>query len=166
MKSSEQKTSLTPESVNQKVNKRNINLTGLVVLVLIFSFAVFLTFQAINKNQKSPESDVTAPKGRIITPITGSVINSNSVNITVEASDDQSGVKNVELFYKSKGQWEKLATLTESPYVYKWDVSGLDVKSITLDIHVTDNAGNILNTNSDGWQEDIVIVPSNKGKLN
>lgn len=168
MQSNKQQLSQTQEPSEKKAAKKSINITGLVVLVLIFAFAVFLTYQAINKNQKPPKTsnDVTAPKGRIVNPISGSVINSNIINITIDASDDQSGIKNVELFYKSKGQWEKFATLTEPPYVYSWDVSSFDVKSITLDIHVTDNAGNVLNTNSDGWQEDIVIVPPSKGKIN
>ena len=146
----------------KKEQSKNINKIGLIVLVVIFSLALFLTYQAVsnNKNNTSTSGDVTSPTGKIISPTTGSVIYGNKVTISVEASDDQSGVKSVEIFYKTKGLWQKLTTLNSAPYIYEWDVSNLPVQSVTLDIHVTDNDGNILNTNSNGWQEDIVIIPN------
>ncbi len=146
----------------RKEQSKKINKIGLIVLVVIFSLALFLTFQAISKNRNnaSLKGDVTLPTGKILSPTTGSVIYGNKVSISVDASDDQSGVKSVEIFYKTKGVWQKLTTLNSAPYIYDWDVSKLPVQSITLDIHVTDNDGNVLNTNSNGWQEDIVIIPN------
>lgn len=156
------------DTSSSKLQSRSINRVGLIALIVIFSFAILLTYWAVSGSNNSGNSsdDVTSPTGKILSPITGAVINSNIVPISVSADDDRSGVRSVEIFYKSKGVWEKLATIDEPPYQYNWDVSGLPIQSVTLDIHVTDNAGNVANTNSEGWQEDIVIIPSNLGTVN
>ncbi len=152
--------------VAPKESNTSLNRIGLVVLVVIFSLALILTFKALLPKSQKSSDDVTAPIGKIIKPLTGSVINNNIMPISIEASDDRSGVKSVEIFYKTKGVWEKLTTINQPPFIYNWDVSGLPIQSVTLDIHVTDNAGNVLNTNIGGWQEDIIIIPILKGKVN
>lgn len=162
----DKKPRITQESATSSPKK--LNPLGLIVLVIIFSLAFALTYLAVFRSKPSQNSsdDVTLPSGRIVSPRSGSVFSQNNIPITVDASDDRSGVKNVEIFYKNLGVWQKLTTLTQPPFVYNWDVSTLNIQSVTLDIHVTDNAGNIRNTNADGWQEDIVIIPPSKGKLN
>lgn len=164
------KTSTPASEETVKIKKesgKNVNRTGLLILIIIFTIALFLTFQAVfQKSSNKSGDDVTSPTGKIISPTTGTVVNSNILPIKIDASDDLSGVKSVEIFYKSKGVWEKLATLTQPPYIYNWDISNLSAQAVTLDIHITDNAGNIQNTNNGGWQEDIVLIPINKGKIN
>ncbi|HXH30937.1 MAG TPA: Ig-like domain-containing protein [Bacteriovoracaceae bacterium] len=83
--------------------------------------------------------DTTKPKTSIETPEDGiNLFGSTSSLITVNATDDREVTK-VEI-YKDK---DLLTTLTEAPYSYSWDTTGVKDGSYKLQSFAYDSAGNV-----------------------
>lgn len=78
---SNQKEDIKPEL--QKESSKSLNRIGFVVLVVIFSLALFLTYRALSQKSQNPSDDVVSPNGKITSPLTGSIINNNIVPISV-----------------------------------------------------------------------------------
>jgi hypothetical protein len=93
-------------------------------------------------------NETVAPIGRMLTPAKNSHQRGLVINLTAEASDAGSGVREVRFWARSTdvwsdGNWLLLGSDTTSPYSYNWDVSGLPTStSAMVAISVTDKSGN------------------------
>jgi hypothetical protein len=102
-----------------------------------------------------PRPDNNAPTGRITSPSNQSATNDTTLDIWVEASDDASGVSQVEIFAwhcQPTCDWHELGTDTSAPYVYAWDWSSLQDAHVWLSVHISDNTGKE-SIDPGGWVE-------------
>jgi hypothetical protein len=94
-----------------------------------------------------PESDTTSPSGYFTAPSNGSVINSRSVAVSVNATDNSggSGVREVRFSAKWGGTWYGIGTDGDNPYTINWDMCNSNVPDgdIELGMEVWDNEGNV-----------------------
>ncbi len=92
-------------------------------------------------------SDTTKPSGSFTSPASGSTINSGSVTISANASDNSggSGVNHVLFTAKWNNQWHNLATDNSSPYSINWNMcsAGVPDGDIELGMSVIDNSNNV-----------------------
>lgn len=82
--------------------------------------------------------DQTPPTGSILSPVDGSATNSTSFSINASASDDFSGVKQVEFYATYNGSKQWLCTDTSSPYECAWSPVSIADQSIVFTIDVVD----------------------------
>jgi len=86
------------------------------------------------------------PSGSWSSPINGQTISSNTVTLTVAASDNAggSGVREVRWAAKYGGQWYGIGTDYDSPYSINWDwcAAGVQNGDVELGFEVWDNANN------------------------
>ncbi|GAP05175.1 periplasmic component of the Tol biopolymer transport system [Anaerolinea thermolimosa] len=92
--------------------------------------------------------DTVPPTGYFTAPSNGSTVNSNSVNISVNASDNTggSGVRQVDFSAKWGGIWYGIGSISSSPYSINWNLCNYGVPKNTdveLGMQVLDNAGNL-----------------------
>jgi len=97
--------------------------------------------------ESSISLDRTAPTGSILSPAGSSIQANPLVLLQADAHDVTSGVASVQFYARSSlpfsnNQWVLLGTATYYPYVYDWDIQGLDDGTVELAIQITDNAGN------------------------
>ncbi|MFH1586806.1 MAG: fibronectin type III domain-containing protein [Candidatus Diapherotrites archaeon] len=68
-----------------------------------------------------------------------------TVDLKADASDNGSGIRTVNFYYKSTGDWEKISGVTGKTggsYVYKWDTSEMADGQYELKAEVVDKAAN------------------------
>ena len=95
-------------------------------------------------NQNS--TDITPPTGSWQSPFYGQTINSTSVTLSANASDNSggSGVKEVRWSAKLNNQWTGIGTDKSAPYSYDWNMctSGVPKGNVELGMEVLDNVDN------------------------
>jgi len=101
----------------------------------------------INKSYNCTQStDTTPPTGSWTSPGNGQTISSQSVTLSVNASDNSggSGVREVRWSAKWNNQWSGIGTDSTSPYSINWDMCAYGVPNgdIELGFEVWDNANN------------------------
>jgi len=91
-----------------------------------------------------PIGDTAPPTVSFVSPSDGLVIATNTVTVTVEATDDVD-LSLIELrVVETQGSWQistLVASSTRSPLTYKWRTSGLASGTYTLDARALDAAG-------------------------
>jgi hypothetical protein len=103
-----------------------------------------LTFSARDKAGNTSSTTTTVlldpgpPAVSITAPASGTLV-SGIVNVTVEASDDMSGLGSVALYVDN----QLYAALTQSPFNFSLNTSGLTSGSHALTAKATDRAGNM-----------------------
>ena len=85
----------------------------------------------------TPTPDTTAPVVAISAPVSGDTV-SGAVTVSASASDDQSGVQNVQFFLEGN----LLGTDTSAPYSLSWNTSTVANGTYHLTAVAKDNAGN------------------------
>jgi hypothetical protein len=77
-------------------------------------------------------------------PTDGTVLSGNTVTVKVEATDD-TGIQQIELWrrytYGVTTYSSRLATSTNSPLSYKWDIRDLTSRTYTLEARAMDMVG-------------------------
>lgn len=102
----------------------------------------------INKNYNCSQSgnDTTPPTGSWTSPSNGATINSSTVTLSVNASDNTggSGVKEVRWSAKWNNQWFGVGEDSSAPYSIDWNMcnSGVPNGDVELGMEVWDNANN------------------------
>jgi hypothetical protein len=91
-----------------------------------------------------PIGDTTPPTVSFVSPSGGLVITTNTVTVTVAATEDVE-LSLIELrVVETQGSWQistLVASSTRSPLTYKWRTSGLASGTYTLDARALDAAG-------------------------
>ena len=92
-------------------------------------------------------TDTTPPTAYWTSPGNGQTISSQSVTLSVNASDNSggSGVREVRWSAKWNNQWSGIGTDNTSPYSINWDMcaSGVPNGDVELGMEVWDNANNV-----------------------
>ena len=103
----------------------------------------------INKNYtcNQTSNDTTPPTGSWTNPGNGSTINSSTVTLNVNASDNSggSGVREVRWSALFNGQWSGIGNDSTYPYSMDWNMcnSGVPNGDVELGMEVWDNANNV-----------------------
>lgn len=118
-------------------------LAALVALVLAtstaFSAAAFTATTANASNTFTAAADWAPPSVSLASP--GTTLK-GSVSLTAEASDAESGIRNVAIQYLPPGgAWTTLCTRASAPYACPWNTMGLPDGAYSLRAVATDNAG-------------------------
>lgn len=89
-------------------------------------------------------SDTTPPTASWVSPSNGQTINSSTVHLEANASDNASGVNRVAFSAKWSGNWHSVNTDYSSPYSFDWNWcdAGVPDGEIELGLEAWDNAGN------------------------
>ncbi|MCG2784936.1 MAG: S8 family serine peptidase [Anaerolineae bacterium] len=102
----------------------------------------------INKNYNCSQTsnDTTPPTGSWTSPNNNSTVNSSTVTLSVNASDNSggSGVKEVRWSAKWNNQWFGIGEDSSAPYSINWNMcnSGVPNGDVELGMEVWDNANN------------------------
>src|SRR5689334_16292071 len=123
--------------------------TTLLALVAVSALTAFgmpalsgATFTAISRNSASvtAANDWTPPTVSVRNP--GTAVR-DSVTITADAADGQSGIAGVVVQYLAPGSstWTSLCTATSSPYACTWNTKAGADGTYSLRAIATDNAG-------------------------
>lgn len=98
-------------------------------------------------NTNCTRPDITAPTGQMVLPEEFSTRNGDVINIEVDASDSQSGIRYVEFFAWSTATWSSknwipIGTDSTAPYSIPWYVDSIEDSYIYVSAELVDNAGN------------------------
>jgi hypothetical protein len=88
--------------------------------------------------------DTTPPTVSWVSPSNGQTINSQTLHLEANASDNASGINRVAFSAKWGGQWHSVATVYSAAFAYDWDMCGAGVPDgdVELGLEVWDNNGN------------------------
>ena len=89
--------------------------------------------------------DTTNPTLEWTSPAKGTIISGTTIILSV-ATDNLSGVDSVTYLYQRGGEigWHEIITLSNSPYEYIWDTTGLELGTYNLKAVAIDNAANLV----------------------
>ncbi len=89
--------------------------------------------------------DTTPPVASFVSPQAGATLTSSEIDLAIAASNSESGVISVDLYYSltyPSLDLQPIASLASAPYEYVWDASLLSDATIYLTAIVQDGAGN------------------------
>lgn len=109
----------------------------------IFTLLLGLTITACNNKDKNKDSDDQptinkSPNCEIVSPPNGSTISQGeSINIEVQATDDDGSITNVSLLANN----DTLGSKASVPYIFNWDTKNYSEGTYSIKAIATDNKG-------------------------
>jgi murein DD-endopeptidase MepM/ murein hydrolase activator NlpD len=101
--------------------------------------------QTYYTSQNITQPDDTPPTGEIIQPSQGVTVQTSSVHLAGQASDDSSGLASAQFMALYNGSWQTIGSVfTTSPFAFDWDLCANQVPDgpVSLALQLKDNAQN------------------------
>jgi murein DD-endopeptidase MepM/ murein hydrolase activator NlpD len=102
-------------------------------------------FQSAYISGNTPRSDPTPPVGRLFQPMTGQILTSDTVFIEGWATDEDSGIDQVQIVAKYGNGWKKIGPkFSQDFFSYEWDMCSADIPDgpVSLALQIRDKSGN------------------------
>jgi murein DD-endopeptidase MepM/ murein hydrolase activator NlpD len=102
-------------------------------------------FQSAYISGNIPRSDPTPPIGGLFQPMTGEILTSDTVFIEGWATDEDSGIDQVQIVAKYGDGWKEIGPkFSQDFFSYEWDICAADVPDgpVSLALEIRDKSGN------------------------